>query len=72
MEKVVEKNTENFTTLYDINFQTNSYAAAAQRNTGTPGHVAVPAAPPPPLDKEIPTEDIKTYLSEEGIQNATV
>ena len=24
------------------------------------------------VDKEIPTEDIKTYLSEEGIQNATV
>ena len=47
MEKVVEKNTEHISILYDINFQTNSYAAAAQRDTGTPGHVTAPAAPSP-------------------------
>ena len=69
MEKVVEKNTENITTMYDINFQTDRYAAAAQRDTCTPGHVAAPAAPSPlsqspPLPQPQPQPQLQPQTSE--------
>ena len=47
MEKVVEKNTESITTLFDIQFQSNSYVGAAKRE--------VPRPSPPMSPLNMPT-----------------
>ena len=78
-QKIVKKNTENITTLYDINFQTNTYAAATQRDTGTRGHVAAPAAPspsshspPPPQPQPQPQPQLQSQTSEGHLFGGTV